>query len=670
MNASKIILSNIILIAALLVTTLATTPKLQAQQAQTPTAPKLDIELFTKHPYTRQVEISPDGKHVAIIFKRDGEDMLGIIRLADMQAVQVVRALGKHNQIGRAFWANNERILYNILSHVSWDKEQFFNGDLIAVNINGKRHKAIMGPKAKRRSSSKFGLYGSHEVIDLMPNDKKHILVAFSPWREGIRYFHTNPDAEPIIYKVNIYNARVSRVKKLPMPQAIAITDNDHVVRLSVAVNDNNRLELHHSKDNKADWEPLALDGLPKAQRLSVLNFASKNKVYMRVDEGSGPDSLYLYDLLTHQAEKIYQHKSADISEIVYDYTKRNIVGLSTEADYPLYSFIDSANPMSKLHIDLLKKLNGYNLNITSHSKDSELVILDVYSDYDPGGYYLYNTKTGAIRALFNKRKWIDPNLMPSREPVQYTARDGLTLRGYLTRPLGKTQSLPTVILPHGGPHQIRDRWAFDWQSQLLANRGYAVLQLNFRGSPGYGYEFEKAGYGQWGAKIQDDLTDATKALIEQGIADKDRICIYGASFGGYASLMGVIREPDLYQCAIGSVGVYSLPMMFQEGDIADQKQGISYLKDVLGDSPEKLKAYSPAYNTDKIKVPLLLIHGERDNRAPIEHLVFLEQQLKANNKAYEKLILPKEGHGYYDEQTRIQVYSKIIQFLDQHIGK
>lgn len=168
---------------------------------------------------------------------------------------------------------------------------------------------------------------------------------------------------------------------------------------------------------------------------------------------------------------------------------------------------------------------------------------------------------------------------------------------------------------------------------------------------------------------MQDDLTDATKFLIEQGIADKNRVCIYGASYGGYAALMGVIREPDLYRCAISSVGVYSLPMMFSEGDIADREQGLAYLKRVLGEDIQKQQRYSPAYNTDKIKAPLLLIHGLKDQRAPIEQLQLLEKGLRANNKPHEIMILKDEGHGYNDENTRIKVYQKIIKFLDQHIG-
>ena len=258
---------------------------------------------------------------------------------------------------------------------------------------------------------------------------------------------------------------------------------------------------------------------------------------------------------------------------------------------------------------------------------------------------------------------------MAATQAVEFKARDGLTLHGYLTLPQGQEKLLPIVVLPHGGPHGVRDTWGFDWEVQLLANRGYGVLQVNFRGSDGFGAQFRRSGYGQWGAAMQDDITDATLALIERGIADKDRICIYGASFGGYAALMGAVKTPDLYCCAIGSMGVYNLPMTFKEGDIADTTRGLNYLKLVLGEDQNKLKQLSPAFNTEKIKAQVLLIHGKQDKRAPLEQVQSLMAAMDKNNKPYQFLLIKDEGHGYYDEDNRIKVYKKLLTFLDKHIG-
>jgi dipeptidyl aminopeptidase/acylaminoacyl peptidase len=222
---------------------------------------------------------------------------------------------------------------------------------------------------------------------------------------------------------------------------------------------------------------------------------------------------------------------------------------------------------------------------VTSSSTDGRKRVVFVDSDTNPGDFYLFDQASGSLSKLVSSMSWIKPAQMASMEPIELSARDGLKLRGYLTRPLGKeaAKQLPMVVLVHGGPYGVRDNWAFDPEVQLLASRGYAVLQVNFRGSDGYGHAFARAGFGEWGGKMQDDVTDATRWAITQGIADAKRICIYGASYGGYAALEGAVKEPDLYQCAIGNSGVYDLRLMHSRGDIHESEHGEAYLMDALG---------------------------------------------------------------------------------------
>jgi dipeptidyl aminopeptidase/acylaminoacyl peptidase len=256
---------------------------------------------------------------------------------------------------------------------------------------------------------------------------------------------------------------------------------------------------------------------------------------------------------------------------------------------------------------------------------------------------------------------------MRPKEAIALKARDGLELHGYVTRPAGDGPH-PLVVLPHGGPHGVRDSWEYDPEVQLLAIRGYAVLQVNFRGSGGYGTDFETAGYGEWGAKMQDDLTDATRWAIEQKIAPADRICIYGASYGGYAALMGAAREPDLYRCAIGYAGVYDLPLMWESGDTPDSNFGRAYLERVIGSDTATLRARSPVYNAQSIKAPVLLIHGKEDGRVDYQHAKRMRAALEEHQKKVEWLALGGEGHGIYDEDSRREVYERILQFLDANL--
>ncbi|HEY4559890.1 MAG TPA: prolyl oligopeptidase family serine peptidase, partial [Lysobacter sp.] len=221
---------------------------------------------------------------------------------------------------------------------------------------------------------------------------------------------------------------------------------------------------------------------------------------------------------------------------------------------------------------------------------------------------------------------------------------------------------------PHGGPFGIRDYWAFDSDAQLLASAGYAVLQVNFRGSGGYGRDFRYAGARQWGGTMQDDVTDATKWAIKQGIADGSKICLYGASYGGYASLMGVAKEPDLYRCAAGYVGVYDLPTMHTAGDIAERKSGRNYVNDWIGPR-DKVGEVSPTRLADRIKVPVFLAAGGEDERAPIEHSRMMERALRKAGVPVETLYFDTEGHGFYLVEHRREFYTKLLAFLSRSLG-
>jgi dipeptidyl aminopeptidase/acylaminoacyl peptidase len=264
----------------------------------------------------------------------------------------------------------------------------------------------------------------------------------------------------------------------------------------------------------------------------------------------------------------------------------------------------------------------------------------------------------------------IDPARMAKIVPFSFKARDGLTLYGYMTMPRDGGKNLPAIINPHGGPIGIRDDWGFNGEAQLLASRGYLVVQLNYRGSGGYGQAFEDRGHGEWGAKMQDDLTDATRWVAAQGYADPSRICIYGGSYGGYASLMAVAREPDLYKCAVGYAGVYDLEMMYHKGDVSSRESGKRYLRRTIGTDESQLHARSPAFLADRIKAPVFLAAGLKDERAPPEQTAAMRDALKAAGHPAEEVILePNEMHGFYAEDAQFNLYTKMLGFFDKYIG-
>jgi dipeptidyl aminopeptidase/acylaminoacyl peptidase len=298
-------------------------------------------------------------------------------------------------------------------------------------------------------------------------------------------------------------------------------------------------------------------------------------------------------------------------------------------------------------------------------------MVIYVRSDTNPGEYYLFNADSGKADFLLANYSWLDPREMRTKQSVVIKTRDNQEVPAYLTLPERSGDSLPPlVVLPHGGPHYTRDYPDFDTEVQLLANRGYAVLQVNFRGGGGYGERFRAQGYQNWGGVMIDDILDGTKQVIQNKKVDGDRVCIYGASYGGYAAMMAAIKEPDLFQCAIGYVGVYDLTAKYELGDIPERYGGVGYLERVIGTEMEHLKLQSPVFNADKIKANVMLIHGEEDRRVPIYHGKEMRKALKQAGNEPEWVFLATAGHGAWSLENRTRVYTEILQFLGENIGE
>lgn len=310
-------------------------------------------------------------------------------------------------------------------------------------------------------------------------------------------------------------------------------------------------------------------------------------------------------------------------------------------------------------------------VSISSFSRNGELALFKVTGDRNPGQFYIYDSLKKQARYLASAMPGLDiEKLVPMRE-VKFKSRDGIDLYAFLTLPKTVDKNLPLIVNVHGGPYGVYDSWGFNPEAQFFANRGYATLQVNYRGSGGYGEDFEKLGRLQWGKAMQDDVTDATHWAIKQGIADPKRICIYGGSYGGYAALWGVIKEPDLYQCSVGYVGVYDMQRFFSgDGSDASRSETIKdYLKNHVGEGKDYLSSISPVENVHKIKADLFIVHGSKDVRVPIIHANNLKIALDKIGKPY-KWMVKEEGHGFYQVDNREVFYTEMIKFFEKNIGK
>jgi dipeptidyl aminopeptidase/acylaminoacyl peptidase len=328
---------------------------------------------------------------------------------------------------------------------------------------------------------------------------------------------------------------------------------------------------------------------------------------------------------------------------------------------------------MKNIYDRLAKDLGKFQINITSATKAEDKFMIRVYSDRNLGSYYVYDKNTDQLTKVAEISPWLKEEELAEMLPVQYTSRDGVTINAYLTLPAGYTmetaKKLPVVINPHGGPW-ARDGWYFNPEVQFMANRGYAVLQPNFRGSTGYGRKFWEISFKQWGQTMQDDVTDGTKWLIDQGIADPERIAIYGGSYGGYATLQGIVREPDLYAAAVDYVGVSNL-FTFLQTIPPYWKPYLQMMYEMVGDPKADslmFVANSPAMNADKIKTPLFIAQGANDprvNKAESDQMV---EALKTRGVEVEYLVKDNEGHGFANEENRFEFYRSMETFLGKHL--
>lgn len=322
----------------------------------------------------------------------------------------------------------------------------------------------------------------------------------------------------------------------------------------------------------------------------------------------------------------------------------------------------------------LQKELEGYEVAITSSTKAEDKFMIRTYSDRSLGDYYIYDRNTDALTHIVEVSPWLTEDEMAAMKPIQYTTRDGMTIHGYLTLPRGleEAKNLPVVVNVHGGPW-ARDVWGFDAEAQFLANRGYAVLQMNFRGSTGYGRQFWEASFDQWGLSMQDDVTDGAKWLIEQGIADPERIAIYGGSYGGYATLQGLVKDPEFYACGVDYVGVSNL-FTFMNGIPPYWKPFLEMMHEMVGDpgNPEdstRMAATSPALNADKIVAPLFIAQGANDPRVVKSESDQMVEAMKQRGVDVQYMVKDNEGHGFRNEENKFDFYGAMEAFLAKHIG-
>jgi dienelactone hydrolase len=633
----------------------------------------LPVQAFVKYDEFGGIKLSPSGKYAAYMTGKYGRSILAFVTMADMKVISGVRC-SEALEFYDFHWVSDRRIVYQIAER-QISGLLAATGEMFAIDVDGKEKTFIYGYRAgwqKQQTGTKITVqqsdYATAELINPLLNDNEQIMIREMKWKSTGNFYYYDDDANPIIYLLNVYTGQKQKVDVAPLPDATVITDQQDRVRFAVGINSKLQYSASWKPDPDGEWTDFDLPGFQEGSIAPIIMSEDATSVYyLGTESGSPYSALFRLDLQNKNITKIFGFEDSDISDVIFDFMGKRIIGVESCADKSTTHWLDKNDKDTRILMTLIHTFEPQNVRFVTTTKDGSLGLFLVNSDTNPGDFYLFNAKTKKASYLQAARAWIKPEDMSPKEPFTITARDGVTLHGYITRPKG-SGPYPTVVFPHGGPHGVSDDWGFDSEVQLLANRGYAVLQVNYRGSSGFGEAFKRLGYKQWGGKIQDDITDATLWAIAQKIAVPDRIGIYGNSFGAYAALEGVIREPALYRCAVGYAGIYDLEMMFSTADISRSDTGQSYLQMVLGSDANLLKAWSPANTADKIQVPVFLIHGKEDWRSDFKQAKRMKTALEENNKKFEWMALRGEGHGVHDEETRTEVYERIIEFLDKHL--
>jgi dipeptidyl aminopeptidase/acylaminoacyl peptidase len=624
-----------------------------------------DVEAFLQRDVLKHVTISPTGEYLAMTVPRESDTGLVIMRRADLKVTAAV-TLGKNVHVQDDFrWVSPTRIVFNMAEKFGSADTPMSTGELLAIDADGGKMQLLVGfrvddggSSTRIHSTKSEPVYA--EMVDDLPNDDRFAIISVSP-------FSVAPQSRA--EKMDVMTGHRTVVARVPVRRARFTTDHAGLVRFARGHGADNVSKLYYRANADAEWQ--LVNDEDTTNRVEVpLGFSRDDKIaYLEVENATGPDSIVAFDVASGQRSEVLRDATVDPWRIVPSFDGAGApVGAVFMDGKPRTVFFDKAAPEARLQRLLEEAFPGRSVDVTSTTRDGSLALVYVTSADAPGAVYLFDTKKLGAALVFEQRKGLTSKALGTVRPVQLAARDGLPLHGYLTLPKGSSgKNLPLVLMPHGGPFGIFDPWAFDDDVQVLANAGYAVLQVNYRGSGNYGRAFNQAGAREWGGKMQDDLTDATRWAVTQGIADGKRICIVGASYGAYAAMMGLVREPALYRCAVGYVGVYDLAKVVDDLK-GDSKSLGTYGREWIGEG-DTLAARSPTSLAAQIKAPVLLVAGTEDKTAPIEHSKKMETALRKAGVSVQTLFVPGEGHGFFLDANRRLYYQTLLAFLGRNLA-
>lgn len=644
---------------------IAVVPGLVFAVEQAPNA--IPIEAFVLESQYRNPKLSPDGEHLLITVRThiDGREV-PIMTIYNLKQGSIrARVQMPAFQVPLDYeWVSNTRLVVEKGREIGSLESPVPTGEILAMDVDGTKQDYLNGHDMFQQSS-RGGVNQDDEgwgFVQSLPTERNG--------RFFLREYQWARDHERSrLLDVNANNAARRVAAEIPVADMRFLLHRNGEPRFAFGGDVERKYVFFRRVGAKGDWQQVSTDELGGG--LWPLAFAANDKdVIAQFSADRGPLALVRQGIDGQGRNVIAAHATGSIDVIEWTGRSRVPFAAATRVGIPALKYDDESSAETQLHKGVAAQFPGQYVHFVNFSDDGNLLLFGTSSDRDPGAFYLLDRSKGKAQALFAVAPAIDPARMAERRPIAFAARDGLELHGYLTLPPGLApKALRLVLLPHGGPHGVADEWFFDNDAQFLASRGYAVLQVNYRGSAGRGDKFRESGFKQWGGKIQDDLIDAVKWAAAQGFADARRVCSFGASFGAYSALMVAVRAPGLLRCAIGYAGVYDLPYIYEEERTRLNKRIQNYYARVIGVDRAELAAHSPTRLAQQVKIPVLLVHGEEDKTAPPEHARLMRDALAKSGNPPEWMMVANEAHGFYAIKNRVAFYKRLEGFLSRHLA-
>jgi dipeptidyl aminopeptidase/acylaminoacyl peptidase len=632
------------------------------------TAQQIPAADFARYAELDEVALSPTGEYLATaVPTKDGkETMLQIVKLDDGSVVKAMR-FGQESHVRDVTWTDDDELVVARARRFPMEEFTRSMGQLMSTNISGDKQRTlfayIMDDGNKRGRKKDLGWAFLEKVLDREPGKA---LVKFYCFPS-----ECGEDGDTVVFKVDSRTGtrqEVERIKDGDVDSYL-VYDHDGIARVAYSETTEGKPKMSYRPAPTSPWQPLP----PTLAGYEITGgvFAKDNNTfYAHVSDKGEPTQLYKLDLQAGTRTKLIGQQDVETGSILTGGHDHVPFGVTFTAHKPSVQYFDTASPWAQLHAALLKRFPGQMVNFVDFTRDDNKVLFVTWGDRVTWDYYVLDrTKGNAITQVGVRYPWFEGKPLAQMRPIEFKSRDGITLYGFYTAPIGnRTGPRPMVVMPHGGPFVPADAWGFNRDVHFLARRGYGVLQVNYRGSGGRGDNFVHQAYKQWGGMIQDDITDGVKYAITANLADKDRICVYGGSFGGYSALMQPIINPGMYKCAIGYVGVYDLPLLSRSKE-SESEDVERFFARSLGDDQALLAKWSPARRAAEVGVPVMLVHGKADDNVRMNQFRAMDTALRDAGHPAETFLGAGEGHGFANPDNIAELYRRMEAFLGKYIG-